>query len=216
MNIKKNFLLIMFVMLILTSCGKSDATSTKNVAKNTSKTVTDVLNEADANHGGNVQNPNDENTKNIKKKKVVANVPDVSNINGGSNLKKSSGKSSGGSLNASDIDIDLTKLSSTMVYSEVYNMMNSPEDYVGKMVRMNGNLAVYKYPERNYYTCIIKDATACCQQGMEFEWKGNHKYPDDYPKEGAGIIVTGVFDIYYEGNNKYCQLKNASLVKDRA
>ena len=113
----------------------------------------------------------------------------------------------------SNIDVDLTRLNAIMVYSEVNNMMTTPEDYVGKKVRMRGKLAVYKYPERNYYTCIIADATACCQQGMEFLWAGNHKYPEDYPNEGDEITVTGVFDIYYEGDKKYCQLKDSSLVK---
>ena len=39
-----------------------------------------------------------------------------------------------------EIDVDLTKLSSSMVYSEVYNMMNEPEPYEGKMVKMQGQL----------------------------------------------------------------------------
>ena len=37
-----------------------------------------------------------------------------------------------------DVDIDLTKLSKTMVYSEVYNIMLNPADYVGKTMRMGG------------------------------------------------------------------------------
>ena len=38
------------------------------------------------------------------------------------------------------VDLDLTVLSSTMVYSEVYNMMNEPEPYEGKMVKMQGQI----------------------------------------------------------------------------
>ena len=65
------------------------------------------------------------------------------------------------------IDIDLTALSRTMVYSEVYNMMMTPENYIGKVVRMNGlcstfeSVAVDGQEARVYYTCIIFDATAC-------------------------------------------------------
>lgn len=209
---------LILITLILTSCGsKKTASKTSN---SSSKTVDQVLQEKtgesqnvdDKNHGGNVTNPdNQSNKKSITKPAISGGA---SQINGGSNMKKPS-SNTGKVTQASDIDIDLTRLSSTMVYSEVYNMMNSPESYVGKMVRMNGKLAVYKYPERNYYTCIIKDATACCQQGMEFLWAGNHKYPDDYPNEGDGIIVTGTFDIYYEGENKYVQLKDASLIKSK-
>ena len=36
------------------------------------------------------------------------------------------------------VDVDLTRLSSTMVYSEVYNMMNAPGDYIGKTIKMTG------------------------------------------------------------------------------
>ena len=218
---KRNITIFLLVVMILsTACGsKKVATKTSNT---TSKTVDQVLQEKtgdsqntdDKNHGGNVTNPDDTSSKKSVSSKVPAISGGASQINGGSNMKKPS-SNTGKVTQASDIDIDLTRLSSTMVYSEVYNMMNSPESYVGKMIRMNGKLAVYKYPERNYYTCIIKDATACCQQGMEFLWAGNHKYPDDYPNEGDGIIVTGVFDIYYEGENKYVQLKDASLIRSR-
>lgn len=208
---------LILITLILTSCGsKKTASKTSNT---TSKTVNQVLQEKtgggttdDKNHGGNVTNPDDKN--NITNTKPIISGG-ASQINGGSNMKKPS-NNAGKFTNASDIDVDLTRLSATMVYSEVNNMMTTPESYVGKVVRMNGKLAVYKYPERNYYTCIIKDATACCQQGMEFLWAGNHKYPDDYPNEGDNIIVTGVFDIYYEGDSKYVQLKDASLIKGKA
>ncbi len=111
------------------------------------------------------------------------------------------------------VDVDLTVLSSTMVYSEVSDMMTSPENYMGKSVRMNGAFAVYhdESTDKYYYACIIKDATACCSQGIEFELKGDHKYPDDYPEVGAEITVEGEFDTYKEGENQYCTLRNAVM-----
>lgn len=177
-------------------------------SRSTSKSVNQVLEEqigknTDKNHGGNIINPNDKNNINIS--------GGSSNVGGNSNLKKDANNNQ--NTNVDVIDVDLTTLNAIMVYSEVNNMMTVPEDYVGKKVKMNGKLAVYEYPERNYYTCIIADATACCQQGMEFLWAGDHKYPDDYPNEGDNIVVTGVFDIYFEGDKKYCQLKDATLVK---
>ena len=45
----------------------------------------------------------------------------------------------------------------------------------------------------------------------EFVLAGEHTYPDDYPKEGEEITVTGIFDIYEEDGFKYCQLINASM-----
>ena len=43
--------------------------------------------------------------------------------------------------------VDLTVLSSTMIYAEVYNMMVTPQDYVGRTVTMRGQFAVYAQTE---------------------------------------------------------------------
>lgn len=112
---------------------------------------------------------------------------------------------------ADGIDIDLTRLSSTMVYSEVYNMMTIPEDYIGKTVKMNGAFSVYEDEQSGqlYFACIIQDATACCAQGIEFELEGEHSYPEDYPQIGENVTVTGVFETYRENEYLYCRLKNA-------
>ncbi len=112
---------------------------------------------------------------------------------------------------AQSIDVDLTQMSSTMIYSEVQNMMLKPADYVGKTVRMQGAFSVSEIGENRYFACIIKDATACCAQGIEFDWSGDHSYPADYPKDGSDITVTGEFTTYNEGQQQYCQLKNAEL-----
>lgn len=113
-----------------------------------------------------------------------------------------------------DIDVDLTTLSSIMVYSEVYNMMIYPSDYVGKTVKMEGAFASY-YDEttnQRYYACIIKDATACCSQGLEFEPTDGYTYPDDYPADGENVCVIGVFDTYREGDYYYCTLRKAKIL----
>lgn len=113
-----------------------------------------------------------------------------------------------------DVDVDLTMLSSTMVYSEVYNMMVIPEDYIGKTVKMEGTFA-YDYDESTdtyYFACIVQDATACCSQGIEFVLTDDYSYPEDYPEAGGSITVVGVFDTYQEGENTYCTLKNAELL----
>jgi len=112
------------------------------------------------------------------------------------------------------IDVDLTAISSTMVYSEVYNMMIDPEQYVGKKIKMRGLFSTYhdEASGKDYHACIIQDATACCSQGIEFELTDGYVYPDDYPEVGGDITVVGTFDIYEEGEMKYCTLRNAELV----
>lgn len=112
-----------------------------------------------------------------------------------------------------EYDVDLTKLSSTIVYSEVCNMMTAPDDYIGKKIKMSGNFSVYHDESTNkyYYACLIADATACCSQGIEFVLDGDYSYPDDYPEINSIITVTGIFDTYEENGYTYCQLINAQL-----
>ncbi len=106
------------------------------------------------------------------------------------------------------IDIDLTKLSSTMIFSEIYNIMMNPTDYLGKTIRMEGTFKVYPIPEleRNCYVVVVPDATACCEQGFEFQWEGEHRYPEDYPAELSEIQITGVLDSYIAEDYPYYYL----------
>ena len=120
---------------------------------------------------------------------------------------------------ADGVDVDLTVLSSTMVYSEVYNMLYFyPEDYYGKTVKANGIFAIYQMvvdgvtqPDPVAYACIIADATACCAEGMEFVLEGDYTYPDDYPELGAEITVIGEFQSYEENGMTWYHLVNARL-----
>ena len=113
----------------------------------------------------------------------------------------------------SDVDLDLTQLSKTMVYAEVYNIMVEPESYVGKSIRMNGDYYIYtdETTGQRYFYCVIRDATACCAQGIEFVLTDDYKFPEDYPEEGAFVTVSGRFDTYMEDDLLYCTLRDAVL-----
>lgn len=106
------------------------------------------------------------------------------------------------------IDVDLTELSSTMVYGEVYNMMSIPEKYVGKTVKMSGyyNASYYEATKQYYHFVIISDATDCCAQGLEFMWTGEHTYPEDYPQNDTQIEITGVFESYKDGEQTFYRI----------
>lgn len=114
-----------------------------------------------------------------------------------------------------ELDVDLTTLSSTMVYSEIYNMMYEPDRYVGKRIKMNGQFAVYGNPNTGavYTACIIMDATACCSQGLEFVLAGEHSYPADDPEPGTEITVVGTFQTYEENGYMYCHLVDAEMTE---
>ena len=113
-----------------------------------------------------------------------------------------------------DVDLDLTVLSSNMIYSEVFAMVYAPDEYIGKTIKMEG---IFSYVEDEatgncYYACIVRDATQCCAQGIEFIPTEDYTYPDDFPAVGEDICVAGVFDTYKEGNGQYITLRDARLL----
>ena len=112
-------------------------------------------------------------------------------------------------VNVDTIDVDLTALSSTMVYGEVDNMLLVPEDYVGQVIKLRGTYSVnfYEPTGQYYHFVIISDAAACCAQGLEFFWVGEHAYPEDYPADDAEIEVTGVFERYEDDGGIYYRIR---------
>lgn len=120
---------------------------------------------------------------------------------------------------ADGVDVDLTVLSSTMVYSEVYSMLyNDPAHYLGKTVKARGTFSIYQLvtdgvlqPDPVSYACIISDAAACCAEGVEFVLEGDYTYPDDYPELGTEITVIGEFQSYEENGVTWYHLVNARL-----
>ncbi len=125
----------------------------------------------------------------------------------GANSQASGGaESTAASVDANkSVDIDLTALSSTMVYSEVYNMTMMPQDYVGKKIKVGGlySPSLFEGTGKYYHYVLVADAAACCQQGLEFIWDGEHTYPGDYPGEGSEIQIEGVFSSYEELGEVY-------------
>jgi len=109
---------------------------------------------------------------------------------------------------AKTIDIDLTALSSTMVYAELVNIMSDPESNMGKTIKISGPYAssYYDQTNQNYHYVTFMDATSCCAQGLEFIWSGDHAYPDDYPALNAHIEIVGVLDHYEELGSGYYYL----------
>jgi len=111
------------------------------------------------------------------------------------------------------VDVDLTSLSSTMVYAEVFNMIMNPENYDNKIVKMKGQFALFEDMENGkpFYACVIPDATACCLQGFEFVPLSEYNYPKDYPKVDSEITIVGKFE-YDENNFGYCRLIDAIFI----
>jgi hypothetical protein len=90
----------------------------------------------------------------------------------------------------STVDYDLTGMNPNMIYAQVFNLMLSPEEYEGKTFRMKGNfLRVNDIDGKPSCAVVIKDALACCQQGLEFKYD----FGSSLPSDGDEILVTGTF-----------------------
>ena len=113
----------------------------------------------------------------------------------------------------SKVNLDLTKMSATMIYSTIFDMLIMPEDYVERIIKVKGWFETYTNPQTGemYYAVVVPDATACCQQGLEFVWKGNHTYPDDFPKPGQNITVTGIYKMIENDGISYNYLEVINL-----
>ncbi len=184
MKIKK-ILALTAVAVMLSGCG-SENNQASRIDSGT-KTVEDVLEEKTANS------------------EEAVSEPEAVTINAAESAIASSEMTS-------NVDIDLTKLSSTLVYSEVYNMMTAPDQYFGKTVKMRGNNSIFIDETTNlaYYSCVIQDATACCANGIEYELTGVGSL-DGYPEDGKEITVTGTFSSYEENGAYYLVLSDASI-----
>ncbi len=119
------------------------------------------------------------------------------------------GSAASDAVGTAAVDLDLTQLSSTMVYSEVYNIMTRPEDYVGRTIRLEGqSLSAYYEPTKTtYYSIVVQDATACCAQGIEYVLSDGQSYPAD----GGDATVVGRFEAYDEEGTVWYHLADASL-----
>ena len=114
------------------------------------------------------------------------------------------------------IDVDLTALSSTMAYAELFNILTKSDSYLGKTIKMRGSYYASLSDRTNqyYHLVIIGDVTACCEMGLEFVWNGEHTYPDDYPKENTRIEVVGVFksDKELDQTHYYLEVDDISIL----
>lgn len=145
----------------------------------------------------------DDSGKSFGKIVLAENIKDVAAYKASKPLPKAPEK----------IDIDLTKLTGNMIYLQVLDMVNTPEKFEGKTVKMEGMMGSYhdEVDQTYYFGCVIQDATACCSQGLEFKLTDWYVYPQDYPADSEQIKVIGTFTTYYDGGNKYITLKDAIL-----
>lgn len=114
------------------------------------------------------------------------------------------------------VDIDLSTMSATAIYSEVSNMMTDPKKYVGKTIKVKGYYTVSIDPGtgERYTYCLIPDATECCQQGLLFKLKKGEA--SKLPAEDKRFVISGKFTLKTlpeDKNATYVELENAKVYK---
>ena len=191
-------ILLLAAVVLISGCGKQ---TDNGKGINYGKTVDKVL---------------ESQVKKEEQKKTEESTKEDTQKNDQQNTDTQTPESVQGSVNAPEasVDVDLSVMDSDMIYATVYQMMSDPEQYVGKTFRIEGKFYVtYDEMTKNqYYYCVIKDATECCAQGLEFVWgDGSHIYPDEYPTDGTEVIVDGTFELYMENDSRYCRLANADF-----
>lgn len=111
------------------------------------------------------------------------------------------------------IDIDLTNLSTTMLFSEIYNIVVNFEEYSGKYIKITGVFGEYKdLISQEYFPAIfISDATACCVQSFALEFLDYSEIEN--LQEDDKITIVGKIELAREvnGNPMYYKLTNAYL-----
>lgn len=233
--------LIVIMSIMAAGCGQQS--QVKNTTVSNTQTVNDVLNQATSTQtlgpveadaflfdtgsepAGNTAVSSDVNTASSATDGTFDNT--LSNTDGGSlisnneqavsNILNNTKKTEAKVLDTSsytDIDYDLTQMSSTLIYSEMFNMMTNAQTYVDKVIKMKGYTGLFKdgASDSTYYSCIVPDATACCANGIEFVLNDSYEKYIDYPVVNDEITVVGVFSLYKEGEYEYITLKNAELV----
>ena len=113
---------------------------------------------------------------------------------------------------AAAAEIDLTGMSSTMVYSYIYNMVTAPDDFIGQRFRIRGvyDEQYWEQTSLTYHYLVSADAPACCAQGLEFVLTDPNAA---YPQVGEEFEISGIFGTYEEEGNLYIQIAADNLEK---
>ena len=104
-----------------------------------------------------------------------------------------------------NVDVDMTVMSSTMIYATVYQLVIDPVGSLQKKLKVKGSFDVFSDYDLgvNYYYIFVADAQACCEQGLELYFPDSYVYPDDFPSNGAEIEIIGTFTSHFDYGVEY-------------
>lgn len=202
------FFIIFIIFVVIAGCGKKRQIGNQmfSTTKNVKDTIEDEMKKEEQ------KKKNAENEKALKDD-FQATEDDVKKISEDKNEENKKAENVD-EENKKDIDYDLTEMNSDMIYATVFMVVQDPESYAGKTFKIYGNSYTFPTTEGKSMThyCLIKDALACCAQGLEFiSSNSDEKYPDD----GDEIVVTGTLESYTVEDipMPLCRLVNAKIEK---
>lgn len=101
-----------------------------------------------------------------------------------------------------DVDIDLNGLNKTMTTAQMTSIINEPEKFLGKTIRLTANYQKQKAEtgDKSYNFAFGYDDTGCCA-AWYIEFYGD-SVPDDM-EDFSSVSMVGKLAQYDEGGNKY-------------
>lgn len=109
--------------------------------------------------------------------------------------------------------IDISDLNPLMAYSQLVNMLNNVDNYMGKQIKMKGFFSQYHdlVTGNVYNAVVIDDSTGCCSLGLEFRLSEDSPYTIDDLETGDTITVQGTLGKYSENGADYFELQDANI-----
>ena len=107
------------------------------------------------------------------------------------------------------IDIDLSRLSTTVLSVEVANIYAAGRDNLGKTIRVRGTYDGFYNAQLHIvmHQILTLDVDACCREGFEFRWSRSNEPSGDYPPIGSFIEVDGVLKIHTDFGQPFLYLE---------
>lgn len=123
----------------------------------------------------------------------------------------------GGIIREGDL-VDLTGANDTSAYAFLVSLSLSPDEYVGKTLRLKGAFRSFYDEERDvlYMACFVSDATLCCAQGI-YLLPDVRPSAESLPPDGAAVTVEGVVAPFtMEDGYETCRLEHAVMTVTQA
>lgn len=179
----KKYLIFMMLGLILTGC--SDSQNVESLDEIPDLTTNQALSQDLANqYNENSLLTSDYNADNFGTSMVTLPISDV--------------------FDSVKVDVDITKLSTVVAFSQVNSLMYDYNAYLGKSVKIQGLYQSYSIPEIDeiYHFIMLMDESNCCQGMIEFQLPSGSEYPVD----GDTIIMHGEYKLVSFSDGEYAVL----------